>query len=45
MRIDGPGGRHLGTIRALGIDTRPAPEQAAQPLRELVAKFAAGGGS
>ncbi|MFF4570129.1 McrC family protein [Streptomyces sp. NPDC001410] len=45
VRIDGPGGRHLGTIRVLGIDTRLAPEQAAQPLRELVAEFAAGGGS
>ncbi|MGW2744463.1 McrC family protein [Streptomyces sp. NPDC001450] len=45
VRIDGPGGRHLGTIRVLGIDTRLTPEQAAQPLRELVAEFAAGGGS
>ncbi|ANP54088.1 5-methylcytosine-specific restriction enzyme subunit McrC [Streptomyces griseochromogenes] len=45
VRIDGPGGRHLGTIRVLGIDTRLAPDQAAQPLRELVAEFAAGGGS
>ncbi|MFJ9864867.1 hypothetical protein [Streptomyces sp. NPDC101165] len=40
-----PGGRHPGRSGVLGIDTRPAPEQAAQPLRELVAEFAAGGGS
>ncbi|WP_191874227.1 McrC family protein [Streptomyces filipinensis] len=44
VRVDGPRG-HLGTIRVLGIDTRLGPEQAAQPLRDLVAEFAAGGGS
>lgn len=44
VRIGGPRG-HLGTIRVLGIDTRLPPEQAAQPLRQLVAEFAAGGGS
>ena len=44
VHIDGPRG-HLGTIRVLGIDTRPAPDEAAAPLRDLVAEFAAGGGS
>ncbi|MFI7414140.1 McrC family protein [Streptomyces sp. NPDC049627] len=44
VRVDGPRG-HLGTISVLGIDTRLAPEQAAEPLRKLVAGFAAGGGS
>ncbi|MGW1955220.1 McrC family protein [Streptomyces sp. NPDC001920] len=43
VRIDGPHA-HLGTIKVLGIDTRLAPEQAARPLRDLVAQFAAGGG-
>ncbi|MEU3980076.1 PE-PGRS family protein [Streptomyces sp. NPDC026672] len=40
VRVDGPRGR-LGTIKVLGIDTRLAPEQAAAPLREAIAGFAA----
>ncbi|MYQ99401.1 MULTISPECIES: 5-methylcytosine restriction system specificity protein McrC [unclassified Streptomyces] len=43
VQLKGPRGR-LGVIKVLGIDTRLAPEQAAQPLRDLVEEFAAGGG-
>lgn len=44
LRIDGPFGR-LGQIRVLGIDTRLPPDQAAEPLRQLVAGFVGGTGA
>ncbi|MEU9608680.1 PE-PGRS family protein [Streptomyces sp. NPDC048057] len=40
LRIEGPRGP-LGVIEVLGLDTRLAPKDAAGPLRELIAKFAA----
>ncbi|WP_328352469.1 McrC family protein [Streptomyces sp. NBC_00445] len=44
LSIDGPLG-HLGEIRVLGVDTRLPPDQAAEPLRRLVADFVGATGS
>ncbi|MEU6995876.1 PE-PGRS family protein [Streptomyces sp. NPDC046465] len=41
LRIAGPRGC-LGLIEVLGLDTRAAPKDAAGPLREAIARFAAG---
>ncbi|MFE4512715.1 PE-PGRS family protein [Kitasatospora sp. NPDC056783] len=41
LRIQGPRGL-LGVIDVLGLDTRLPPRQAAEPLRTLIADFAAG---
>jgi 5-methylcytosine-specific restriction enzyme subunit McrC len=43
LEIKGPGGR-LGLIEVLGLDTSLTPQQAAEPLRELVAQFAGADG-
>lgn len=40
LHIDGPRGR-LGLIEVLGLDTRATPKEAAGPLREAIARFAA----
>ncbi|MFF0475070.1 PE-PGRS family protein [Streptomyces sp. NPDC004284] len=39
LRIEGPRGR-LGLVEVLGLDTRAAPKEAAEPLRRAVAGFA-----
>lgn len=42
LRIEGPRGR-LGVIEVIGLDTRLAPSEAAEPLREAMARFATSG--
>ncbi|MFJ5231365.1 PE-PGRS family protein [Kitasatospora sp. NPDC088391] len=44
LRVLGPRGP-LGAIEVFGLDTRLPPEQAARPLREFIASFAAPAGS
>ncbi|MEV2193009.1 PE-PGRS family protein [Streptomyces phaeochromogenes] len=39
LRVEGPRG-HLGLIEVLGLDTRAAPKDAADPLRKAIAGFA-----
>ncbi|GAB2725844.1 hypothetical protein GCM10010442_54300 [Kitasatospora kifunensis] len=43
LEVKGPRGR-LGLIEVLGLDTSLTPQQAGEPLRELVAQFAGAGG-
>jgi 5-methylcytosine-specific restriction enzyme subunit McrC len=38
LRVTGPRG-HLGLIEVLGLDTRAAPKDAAEPLRKAIAGF------
>lgn len=43
LRVEGPRGR-LGLIEVLGLDTRAAPKDAAEPLRKAIAGFAGSAG-